>query len=44
MNLTTERNARLDRLADHLRNALDLSLIHAWIGQPKNAVTPVLLR
>ena len=42
LNVTTERNARLERLADHLRSALDLPLIHSWIGQPKNADAPVL--
>jgi hypothetical protein len=29
-----EREARLDRLAAHVRNSLDLSLLWSWIGLP----------
>jgi adenosylcobyric acid synthase len=29
-----EREARLDRLAAHVRSALDLDLIRSWIGPP----------
>jgi adenosylcobyric acid synthase len=30
--VTTERDARLDRLASHLRGSLNLDLIRSWIG------------
>jgi len=36
---TSERDARLDRLAGHLRKALNLSLIRSWVGQPANSTT-----
>ena len=29
-----EREARIDRLADHLRNSLDMNLLQGWIVQP----------
>lgn len=32
--VTRERDARLDRLADHLRKSLDFGLIANWIGEP----------
>jgi adenosylcobyric acid synthase len=30
-NIATEREARIDRLADHLRKSLDMNLIRSWI-------------
>lgn len=33
-NVATEREARIDRLADHLRKSLDLVLIRSWIAAP----------
>jgi adenosylcobyric acid synthase len=32
--VAAEREARIDRLANHLRSSLDLSLIKSWIGDP----------
>ncbi len=32
--VAAEREARLDRLADHLRRSLNLDLIRSWIGLP----------
>ena len=32
--VAAEREARLDRLADHLRRSLNLGLIRSWIGLP----------
>jgi hypothetical protein len=29
-----EREARIDRLADHLRKSLDMNLIRSWIVAP----------
>jgi adenosylcobyric acid synthase len=35
-NIATEREARIDRLADHLRKSLDMNLIRSWIvASPK---------
>jgi adenosylcobyric acid synthase len=33
-NVGAEREARIDRLADHLRKSLDMELIKGWIGAP----------
>ena len=33
-NVATEREARIDRLADHLRKSLDMNLIRSWIVAP----------
>jgi adenosylcobyric acid synthase len=33
-NVAAEREARIDRLADHLRESLDLDLIRSWIVPP----------
>ena len=33
-NVGAEREARIDRLADHLRKSLDMDLIKSWIGAP----------
>jgi adenosylcobyric acid synthase len=33
-NIATEREARIDRLADHLRKSLDMKLIRSWIVAP----------
>ena len=33
-NVTTEREARIDRLADHLRKSLHMNLIRSWIVAP----------
>ena len=30
-NVAAEREARIDRLADHLRKSLDMNLIRSWI-------------
>jgi len=32
--VTAERDARLDRLAGHLQNSLDMDMIQGWIGEP----------
>jgi len=32
--VTAERDARLDRLAAHLRRSLDMDLIRSWVGPP----------
>jgi adenosylcobyric acid synthase len=32
--VAAEREARLDRLADHLRRSLNMDLIRSWIGLP----------
>jgi adenosylcobyric acid synthase len=34
MNVGAERDARIDRLADHLRKSLDMNLIKSWIVTP----------
>ena len=31
-NVAAEREARIDRLADHLRKSLDMNLIRSWIA------------
>ena len=33
-NVATERESRIDRLADHLRKSLDMNLIRSWIIPP----------
>ena len=33
-NVATEREARINRLADHLRKSLDMNLIRSWIVAP----------
>jgi adenosylcobyric acid synthase len=33
-NVAAEREARIDRLADHLRKSLDMTLIKSWIVEP----------
>jgi adenosylcobyric acid synthase len=33
-NVATEREVRIDRLADHLRKSLDMNLIRSWIVAP----------
>ena len=33
-NIATEREARIDRLANHLRESLDMNLIRSWIVAP----------
>jgi adenosylcobyric acid synthase len=33
-NIATEREARIDRLADHLRKSLDMNLIMSWVVAP----------
>ncbi len=33
-NVAAEREARIDRLADHLRKSLDMNLIRSWIVAP----------
>ena len=33
-NVAAEREARIDRLADHLRKSLDINLITSWIVAP----------
>jgi adenosylcobyric acid synthase len=33
-NITAEREGRIDRLADHLRKSLNMSLIRSWIIPP----------
>jgi adenosylcobyric acid synthase len=35
-NVSAEREARIDRLADHLRKSLDMNLIRSWIVAPRN--------
>jgi adenosylcobyric acid synthase len=35
-NIATEREMRIDRLADHLRKSLDMNLIRSWIIAPSN--------
>lgn len=37
--VTSERDARLNRLADHLRGSLNLDLIRSWIGLKKLSPT-----
>ncbi len=34
--VTAEREARIDRLADHLRKSLDMNLIKRWIADPSD--------
>ncbi|HET9550092.1 MAG TPA: cobyric acid synthase, partial [Candidatus Binatia bacterium] len=34
VNINAERDARIDRLADHLRKSLDMNLINSWIVDP----------
>jgi adenosylcobyric acid synthase len=34
VNVTAEREARIDRLANHLRNSLDIDLLKSWIVDP----------
>ena len=34
VNVGAEREARIDRLADHLRKSLDMNLIRSWIVAP----------
>jgi len=34
VNVAAEREARIDRLADHLRKSLDINLITSWIVDP----------
>jgi len=37
VNINAERDARIDRLADHLRKSLDMNLIKSWIVDPSAA-------
>jgi adenosylcobyric acid synthase len=37
--VTAQRDARIDRWAEHLRHALDLDLIRRWIGVPSGRRT-----
>jgi adenosylcobyric acid synthase len=37
VNINAERAARIDRLADHLRESLDMNLIKSWIVDPSAA-------
>ena len=34
VNSHAERDARIDRLADHLRKALDINLLKSWLAEP----------
>jgi len=45
VNNHAERDARIDRLADHLRKALDINLLKSWLAEPsgsKPAAEPAL--
>jgi hypothetical protein len=33
-NINAAREARIDRLADHLRESLDMSRVRSWITDP----------
>ncbi len=37
VNINADRDARIDRLADHLRKSLDMNLIKSWIVDPSAA-------
>ncbi len=36
--VTAEREARINRLADHLRQNLDMKMIRSWVGEPSDRV------
>lgn len=38
VNVAAEREARIDRLADHLRKSLDMNLIESWIVAPPGTI------
>jgi adenosylcobyric acid synthase len=38
-NINAAREARIDRLADHLRESLDMSRVRSWITDPAKTVT-----
>jgi adenosylcobyric acid synthase len=37
LNSHAERDARINRLASHLRNALDINLLKSWLAEPSGS-------